>query len=157
MALPTSWAVTISTTLTSPSSTSTSTTARWAAKAVLHVGVALPGLGVRGLGGPVPPLDGTLDGAVGQAESTSGDDRPRRPDHRFVGQVQLRGIDARPGCRPPQQLVAHLGTGRPDGSAGHIGLAGRRRRPRAADLGVGRLHHDLFDARARCARSGPGW
>ena len=141
IALPTSWAVTISTTLTRPSSMSTSTTARWAAKEYCTCALPCPVSGSSGWVGRCRHVDGA---SIGPSPSRSTRSVARSP---AAGRRQAEASAAAAlGAARANSPSRTRGAGGLHRAAGHIGLPGRRRRAGAAHRGVGGLDDHLLDA-----------
>ena len=143
-ARPTSCAVAIWTTRTRPSSTSTSTTARWAtnANATWHAPW---------------PRSSSSSVARWRYVTVSSKAARRRVGHRHalaahgvddVGAFdrQPHRVDTDAGGDVLEEALAHRPARHVGRAARHPGLARRRRRPRRPDRGVGRLEHDFVDA-----------
>ena len=147
-ARPTSCAVAIWTTLTSPSSGSTSTTARWATNANAVWQLPCP-FSSRSSVGAVVVLERLVEVETGGGVGDGDAQVAHRVDDVAPVDREPQRVDAVRSADVLEQPLAHQPARAVDGAAAHPRLARRRRRPCRADAGVDRLEHHVVDAEHR--------
>ena len=145
-ARPTSWAVATCTTFTSPRSTSTSTTARWATKANAVWQSPWPFSSRSSVGGWwYSRVSSNIDAGAGLGDRQTA--ARRQSSTTSVPSIASDSIgDAVGRGDVLEQPLADGDAGGVDGAAAHPGLTRGRRRSGRADAGVDPVEHDLVDA-----------